>query len=57
MTETLGYNVVFPAHAGMIPIMRKSSNTAESVPRACGDDPITLFLSRASETCSPRMRG
>ena len=49
--------MVFPAHAGMIPLTPHGSNNQASVPRTCGDDPTAYRVGAVHDGCSPHMRG
>ena len=49
--------VVFPAHAGMIPVISRARGRSGCVPRACGDDPANTTQLNIQLECSPRMRG
>ena len=48
---------VFPARAGMSPIVSMSSMVREGVPRASGDEPALVEAHNAAVECSPRERG
>ena len=48
---------MFPAHAGMIPLPTRSPQSANSVPRTRGDDPIEVLVVIAKPACSPHTRG
>ena len=48
---------VFPAYAGMIPNSPPTAPTANSVPRICGDDPVSNAGPMPESVCSPHMRG
>ena len=37
--DWIAFGILFPAHAGMIPVTVEPVATTEAVPRACGDDP------------------
>ena len=57
MLELLGFHSVFPASAGMIPIMRKQTQFNGRVPRKRGDDPLTQRALAERAGCSPQARG
>ena len=48
---------VFPAYAGMIPVVTNVSKSIGCVPRIRGDDPIVENKPPKHETCSPHTRG
>lgn len=50
-------DVVFPAHAGMIPQVWPSVVLKSSVPRTRGDDPSWHDLIDKPNQCSPHTRG
>ena len=49
--------MVFPAHAGMNLKIRNSVLFKKGIPRACGDEPVTLYKKELLPMYSPRMRG
>ena len=48
---------VFPARAGMSPLLWGFVAVLQCVPRASGDEPTEGMLRGDFETCSPRERG
>ena len=48
---------LFPAHAGMNRSTTMPSPPPGSVPRPCGDEPITEITAISGHLCSPPMRG
>ena len=48
---------VFPARAGMSPVIVGAMLGFFSVPRASGDEPPETLTAAANEECSPRERG
>ena len=48
---------VFPAHAGMIPILKISVVNPKCVPRACGDDPGAVLYYFSDELVFPAHAG
>ena len=48
---------MFPAYAGMILKFAANNFIVFSVPRVCGDDPVTGAELVNKLKCSPRMRG
>ena len=48
---------VFPAHAGMFPILTRDYDASTSFPRARGDVPHPASAWRADVAFSPRTRG
>ena len=54
------YNVVgrvFPAPAGMNRLIAAICSVVMGVPRACGDEPFTMYYQYNPKKCSPRLRG
>src|SRR6266540_2356280 len=49
--------VVLPAHAGMVPRLRRRPRAGRRAPRACGDGPKIDDHGCDTTRCSPRMRG
>ena len=49
--------IVFPAYAGMIPIVTMLPVQQLSVPRIRGDDPLATSAADAEHMCSPHTRG
>ena len=49
--------LVFPARAGMSPVLRRFPLVEMSVPRASGDEPSSTQDSYFNVGCSPRERG
>ena len=52
-----GYNVAFPAYAGMNRQPLRPTRPASRVPRVCGDEPGIEDNGMAVQARSPRMRG
>jgi len=50
-------NMVLPAGAGVIPILRDELESKNSAPRRCGGDPIGKKYNQAKYLCSPQVRG
>ena len=48
---------VFPAYAGMIPILLRARMSIARVPRIRGDDPGTVITYEPEQMCSPHTRG
>ena len=48
---------MFPAYAGMIPVVIDDFNIIGSVPRIRGDDPDTGSDAARKVVCSPHTRG
>ena len=48
---------VFPAYAGVIPVLSPLIPPRSSVPRVCGGDPNINYHPELTIKCSPRMRG
>ena len=48
---------MFPARAGMSPVLPEPKDPLKSVPRASGDEPNGDTMVAAGVSCSPRERG
>ena len=49
--------IVFPARAGMSPVLVDAGYADEGVPRASGDEPGSMYGLTTFLSCSPRERG
>ena len=48
---------VFPARAGMSPVIYTAGTSRSGVPRASGDEPMAMARKMQKVLCSPRERG
>ena len=51
------FEEVFPARAGMSPLLTSGEVVENRVPRASGDEPKPLIVKGLELKCSPRERG
>ena len=57
LPEITDRQIVFPAYAGMFPLLQRGHTRRERFPRVCGDVPGGVFYRNIRVLFSPRMRG
>ena len=53
----MDYGFLFPAHAGVIPVVLLQVEQSSAFPRTCGGDPASIKAIELKFGFSPHMRG